>query len=188
MSKPLKIRLKEKMDARKVKIPALSVQTGIPKDRIYAWYRDNSSPKADDQEKLEKWINGEISIIEPVENANRGTFVGPSEQAIVDIASSNKTLAEANKTLADAHKIIARNNEDLIKMVKPKTEPEEGIQLSEPAILKGLLVALAEIGSGKKWSSKKEALQELGRIVNLPDSEKSKSEGIHADEDTNSTV
>lgn len=57
MKKFTKITLREEMKRRKVKVPALSEVTGIPKDRIYAWYRDNTNPKKEDQEILEKWIN-----------------------------------------------------------------------------------------------------------------------------------
>lgn len=61
MAKSLKDRLKEEMKVRGVKTPALSEQTGIPKDRIYAWYRDGTSPKMDDQIILEQWLLGKNS-------------------------------------------------------------------------------------------------------------------------------
>lgn len=59
LSKDLKIRLKEAMAKRGIKVPALSDQTGIPKDRVYAWYRDNTSPKTEDAIILENWLNEE---------------------------------------------------------------------------------------------------------------------------------
>lgn len=59
ITKDIKIRLKEKMAERGIKVPELSRITDIPKDRIYAWYRDNTQPKQEDREKLEKWINEE---------------------------------------------------------------------------------------------------------------------------------
>lgn len=54
----LKVRLKDEMNKRGVKVPALSIQTGIPKDRIYAWYRDDTNPKNEDRVILEKWMSG----------------------------------------------------------------------------------------------------------------------------------
>lgn len=59
MDKDLKTILKEEMKARKVSTPGLSHQTGIPQDRIYGWYRDGTTPKAEDQKILKAWINGE---------------------------------------------------------------------------------------------------------------------------------
>lgn len=49
------------MKIRGIKVPALSIQTGIPRDRIYAWYRDGSNPKVEDQAALENWITGKTS-------------------------------------------------------------------------------------------------------------------------------
>jgi len=57
MKKFTKAVLREEMKRRKVKVPALSELTDIPKDRIYAWYRDNTNPKKEDQEILEAWLN-----------------------------------------------------------------------------------------------------------------------------------
>jgi hypothetical protein len=59
MAKDLKEELKDVMAKRKVKVPKLSIALDIPKDRIYAWYRDNTNPKGDDREKIKKWINEE---------------------------------------------------------------------------------------------------------------------------------
>ncbi|MBS1915713.1 MAG: hypothetical protein JST87_05510 [Bacteroidetes bacterium] len=61
MDKPLKDILKEVMKERNIRVPKLSELTGIPKDRIYAWYRDDTNPKSEDSEILLKWISGEIS-------------------------------------------------------------------------------------------------------------------------------
>ncbi len=60
MRNSIKDRLKDVMQERGIKVPALSSQTGIPKDRIYAWYRDNTEPKAEDRERLLKWMGEEI--------------------------------------------------------------------------------------------------------------------------------
>ena len=49
--------LESELKRRGWKIPALAELTGIPKDRIYAWYRDDTNPKAGDQVILEAWLN-----------------------------------------------------------------------------------------------------------------------------------
>lgn len=44
------------MAVRKVKVPKLAEDTGIPKDRIYKWLQEGNTPKADDQQKLRNWL------------------------------------------------------------------------------------------------------------------------------------
>lgn len=56
----LKDRLKIALTERNIKIPKLAKMLDIPKDRIYAWYRDNTLPKGDDTIKIETWLNEEI--------------------------------------------------------------------------------------------------------------------------------
>lgn len=58
----LKDRLKIAMHDRNIKVPELAKLLDIPKARIYAWYRDGSTPKSDDTTKIEQWLNEEISI------------------------------------------------------------------------------------------------------------------------------
>lgn len=57
MVKSLKDRIKEAIKERGIRVPALALQTKIPKDRIYAWYRDGTTPKAEDVEVLENWLS-----------------------------------------------------------------------------------------------------------------------------------
>lgn len=57
------IALDEAMKERRVKVPLLSKQTGIPKDRIYKWFQQNNSPKSEDSIKIWAWITGEKSNI-----------------------------------------------------------------------------------------------------------------------------
>ena len=47
------------MQERGIKIPRLSVELDIPKDRIYKWFQEGTNPKVEDADKLNKWINGE---------------------------------------------------------------------------------------------------------------------------------
>jgi hypothetical protein len=91
-SKSLKIRLKEAMEIRGVKVPALSKHTGIPKDRIYAWYRDDTDPKSRDAEILEQWLTGEKpSKNEDNELAKSPGFV-PAEDLIQVLKEQNEFL------------------------------------------------------------------------------------------------
>jgi predicted DNA-binding transcriptional regulator AlpA len=47
------------MTRNHIKIPAIAVKLGIPKERIYKWYQEGTKPKAGDAAKIWKWINGE---------------------------------------------------------------------------------------------------------------------------------
>jgi predicted DNA-binding transcriptional regulator AlpA len=108
----LKDRLIEAMKKRSVRFPALAKQTGIPKDRMYKWFNENTNPKLEDAVILEKWISGEV------EKVPRETQVGVTEGTVLSLSESNRILAEANKTLADAHIILARGNEELIRLAR----------------------------------------------------------------------
>jgi len=82
------------------------------------------------------------------------------DQAVYNLASSNKTLAESNKTIAEAHKVLAESNAELVQMIKgissanPKTPG--GGQAISPKVLE--LIAEAVVG---KYKSKEEALAAL---------------------------
>jgi transcriptional regulator with XRE-family HTH domain len=168
MAKSLKDRLKEEMKKRGIKVPALSEQTEIPKDRIYAWYRDDSNPKAEDQSRLEEWLKGEIStekgetsmntISEPTANYNRNR-----EDRILDAIDR---LSKSHDKIIDQHAVIVDTNAKLanrlveINSVKPEDDP-----LTDPAMRAQFLGLLAELGvSAKKWRSKQEALAELHKF------------------------
>lgn len=108
MSKDLKERLKETMQRRNVKVPQLSIETGIPKDRIYAWYRDNTNPKDQDSKKIEKWITGEIFIsddtsskIDPAQaNNNSIPLIGQTFETLVGIINKQAdTIKSQQETI-----------------------------------------------------------------------------------------
>lgn len=162
MKKSLTDRIKEEMKVRGIKIPALADQTGIPKDRIYAWYRDKSTPKAEDQEVLEKWIVKEISrknggnVVTTEETENKDLTM----QALVNLSESNRILAESNHSLARSH-------EELVLMVKSTAHaPDANTHADQLERFSSLLEIIAEIGSGKKlWASKSQAVEELNKFV-----------------------
>lgn len=67
MPKNILQELERVMKERNVKIPALSGLLDIPKDRIYKWYQEGTSPKMEDSNKIWNWINGEkdFTVNEP---------------------------------------------------------------------------------------------------------------------------
>lgn len=133
-------------------------------------------PKVDFHTKW-KEVFGE-SLIET--NVSQGTEKELSVSSIMKIAQSNMILAEANKTLADAHIILARNNENLIGMVRATESVESEIPLAVQSKLTDLLGLIAEVGSGKRWKSPQEANAELHRRF-VGTVKKKKEAGIRSD-------
>jgi len=57
---PLVIKLYEKLASENIKIPEFSRMTGIPKDRIYKWKQEGTSPKSEDEATIRAYLNEEI--------------------------------------------------------------------------------------------------------------------------------
>lgn len=127
----------------------LSSYSGVPESDLM-----NKSLKEQDLKikKVEKLENGQIE--EPLAMAT-----------MRDLAASNKVIAESNKALAESNKSLARSNEQLVEMVKPIA----GVQSESPATVDSkfstLLELIADVGSGKRWKSKNEAVAELSNFV-----------------------
>ena len=77
MDKSLKEKVSEEMKRRGVKVPRLSKETGIPKDRIYKWYQQGSNPKPEDSITLEKWIiDSQMKRQQNMLNEDEGEYGG----------------------------------------------------------------------------------------------------------------
>lgn len=60
---PLVVKLYEKLAKQNIKVPEFSRMTGIPKDRIYKWRQEGTSPKSEDEATIKAFLeeeNGEI--------------------------------------------------------------------------------------------------------------------------------
>lgn len=184
-SNPLVIKLFDALKKLKISVPKFALEADIPKDRIYKWKQEDTSPKADDVEKINSWLAAKklekppkmysaTELRESVVQEDQVPYGSPdraylTNKAVTSIAESNKILAEANRTLADAHKILARNNEELITMIKPATVNDgQGMTEAFSARFSDLLELLAQVGSGKKWKSVEEARAALNKYVVVP--------------------
>jgi transcriptional regulator with XRE-family HTH domain len=209
MEQPVKERLKITMRERGVKIPVLAQQTGIPKGRIYGWYRDNSNPKAEDLQVLEGWLNKETSI-KSKENVPRATF--QNEKAnneelnnipLHDLISSNNKLAQASLVQAEKDKIRAQadlvreekekalveSNAELTRMLKATAGSGAGKSLVEASRLIEIQELLAEIATGAlSFDSREEALREIGIRLKLHEGDKGSSVGIRTGAGRKSTA
>jgi hypothetical protein len=129
-------------------------------------------------------------VLQNATSEGAGVSADDPSPAMNDIAESNRILAEANKTLADAHKIIAKNNQDLIVMMKDIKTNRSRLKtpLTEPSTLAALLELLAEMGTGKKWHSKAEALAEVGNRLFVKTKQNKAKSGTRVDGDRERTV
>lgn len=85
-----------------------------------------------------------------------------SMQALADLAASNREMAEA-------HKILASSQADLVTMLKQATGGDAaGMNASLEKRLSDILMKLAEVGTGKRWGSLKEATEELNKLLIAP--------------------
>lgn len=116
-TKPLKDRVKETLDHRKMSFLDLEKSTNIPANRMYKWYQQNTNPKARDAETLEKWLNSVENIQNPVSLAEEPEVAYAS---VRNLTESNRILAEANRTLAEtlaeAQHLISKNHDELIQL------------------------------------------------------------------------
>jgi transposase-like protein len=156
---------------RRLNISEIARETGIPAQRFHKWVQGSGQPKTLDAEKLKAWA---FKNLEEVPSSVREDSLAyslaksPSTDVILSLSKSNITLAEANKTLADAHKILARNNEDLIKMLRPTENDVEDIPPAVAASFSGFLELLAQVGSGKRWKTPEEARAAVNKLVLVP--------------------
>jgi len=52
-------RLYEELEKRGVSVLKFANETGINKDRVYKWKKENTNPKSKDEEKILAWLNME---------------------------------------------------------------------------------------------------------------------------------
>lgn len=111
---------------------------------------------------------------EPVKRAMSSDlpkYIPTDKNALLSIAESNRLLAESQKISAESNRILVESQQKLIETnaylvtVKTKTtgNDDQDIPPAVHAKLDNLLEAIAEVGSGKKWHSKQEALATLGK-------------------------
>jgi hypothetical protein len=145
MKKEVKEQLKELLDSKRVKIPAVAAGTGIPADRIRAWYRDNTKPKADDQKSLEAYIKKQTPA-----GAGRGEGGKLDEDSFkkyVDLLEShNKTLEKGigfslEQLIITTRLIQAQGKTTLQELAKMQAK---GNGAAEEKILEGINKRLAE--------------------------------------------
>lgn len=55
-SNKLVIKLFDVLKKHKISVPKFSIETGIPKDRVYKWMQEGTNPKSDDESIIKAWV------------------------------------------------------------------------------------------------------------------------------------
>jgi hypothetical protein len=125
-AKQLKVRLRNTMRERKISFPKLEKLTGIPKERMYKWYSEDTNPKVGDVEVLEKWISGDLekvphnTVSSGNENHQAQSTPAALEQAILNLSESDIIKARALESSARNLEVSARNLERVIHLLEIK--------------------------------------------------------------------
>lgn len=160
--------IKRLREEKNVSAEKLAELIGVKPERLRKWESRDVDPRELDKIKVEQYFG--VTLDELGNLSNFDFNKGPQKDSGVDslkalsgLIETNKALAEANKTLADAHKIIANSNGKLVELARITVGDGKQIPLALESRFSDLLELVAEVGSGKKWHSKKEALAELSR-------------------------
>lgn len=138
MHVPLIQRLKGEMKARGIKTPQLQEETGIPKDRVYKWFKKNSKINHEDAIIIEKWIKREEmenipnivsepetpygikelnkaadELKEKAANMKGDVKEGHFADAIISMADTLNKIVELGNKIADTNQMQTRINDKL---------------------------------------------------------------------------
>lgn len=102
-TKPLKDRVKEELDKRKISFLELERQTGIKANRMYKWYQQDTNPKKEDADLLEKWLNGLYKSTKESSNVVEEPEVDYSQpiiQVVLNLSYTSKKNADSMDKMA----------------------------------------------------------------------------------------
>lgn len=99
------------LKARGLKIPALAALLDIPKDRIYKWIQEGTSPKSEDEAKLKAWLHGSGNELEKeLKEIKASVFVLMGEVAAFRADKNGESvqhvLLRLQKAVQDVAKMI----------------------------------------------------------------------------------
>ena len=102
-TKPLKDRVKEELDKRKISFLELERQTGIKANRMYKWYQQDTNPKKEDADLLENWLNGLYKSTKESGNIVEDPEVDYSQpiiQVVLNLSYTSKKNADSMDKMA----------------------------------------------------------------------------------------
>ena len=158
---------------------------GVGVDRLRKWEeRDVDPSDSGDIQKVEQFFGRKLSELPDLKSFDIVHGIRETERSLAEGKTDNATLLQVLSNLSASHLQISQSNNKLAENEKmiiariPIANAPTGIQATEPAILSGLLEALAQVASGTRWHSKEEAIRELGRILGLQEDGNAKMSGI----------
>lgn len=141
---------------------------GVGVDRLRKWEERDSDPSdTGDIAKVEDYFGVKLDKLHTlksfdfVEISREGSNKNGADASLQAI----KNLTETGKIHAENYKVMVSNEARLISLLETTVGSVKDNGIASPAIMSGILVAMAKIGSGKKWHSEDEALRELGKLL-----------------------
>lgn len=80
-------RLFETLKKERISVPVFSIETGIPKDRVYKWKQEGTNPKSEDEKTINAWLN-------KMENTPHGT----NDDTRVDYIQTRRKLKNSDSS------------------------------------------------------------------------------------------
>lgn len=108
---PLVSNLFAAFKARRKSVPDFEAETGIPRDRVYKWRRSGTTPKAEDQAIIEKWLQGGIMDKSPINQGNSAVQESGEPDLLKTLLTRLVTLTE------NQNRILERQEKDLVEKV-----------------------------------------------------------------------
>jgi hypothetical protein len=116
---PLIIRLKNEMRRRKVKPPEFEAITGIPKDRVYKWFKNQATKtNSEDAEVIQKWINGNL---DNVPHGILSATAQGSSQVSTKISGINTEVLEKNQSIERSIEILTEDRTRVLSVIERLT-------------------------------------------------------------------
>lgn len=135
----------EKLKEKKISVPKFSEATGIPKDRVYKWKYEGTSPKSEDEKTIREWLNMEKA---PRENG---------------ATSKNAPVSDFKPQHAPDYR------DDIIALLKEKSNSEarKTLQYLEVnnALLKATVQVLAKIQASLDKRKLKDVQIEMNNLI-----------------------
>lgn len=157
----LVVSLFETLKNRRLSVPKLSELIGIPKERIYKWKQEGTTPKAEDQKKINAWLNGENMEKVPRATVSEGNGDAQDNATLLrildNISASHREISESNNKLAENEALIIAR----IPIVGDGQQNLEGAY----ATLKGVREFVIELYADVKKTTPHEAEAVLGKKV-----------------------
>jgi hypothetical protein len=160
---------------------------GVGVDRLRKWEERDSDPSdTGDIAKVEAYFGRKLDALHEIKAFDFVELKPPLDPVVGQDLSMQAihNLTQSGIKLANAQEIMATNEARLISLLERKSTvgDQKDNDVASAPVMSALLVAMAKIASGSHdWGSEKEALRELGRLIDEQVYGSKKGEGIQID-------